>query len=196
MSTALEAQYKALTGEDPDKRWSPETLRKKVDEAKAEDAALNSDEEDVAGPSEEAKSGAPMSDDGKRLATEETPKAVKSGVKLDEHTMLVAKALELLIEVDEDWDDNRLRAEIQQAREGRADLQVKGAVPPAEMGDVNYDKATKADKEPEIPVTLEADYWAEEDKRTPAGTELNLPKSKATQLINEGKARRNDPLPG
>ena len=39
-----------------------------------------------------------------------------------------------------------MRGEIQMAREGRADLQVKGAIPPAEYSDVNYDPATKADK--------------------------------------------------
>jgi hypothetical protein len=203
--SAKVAQYKALTGKDADQRWSDETLQKKIDEAKAENDALNSSE-DVEGPSDVAKSGAPMSDEGKELQTEATPKAVKSKVLLDEHTLLQAKALELLIEVDEDWDDNRLRAEIQQAREGRADLQAKGAIPPAEMGNVNYDAATKKDKEPEIPVTLETDYWGgddtkahwptSDDNRIKAGTSLNMRKSEATKLIEQGKARRNDPLPG
>lgn len=211
--SALEAQYKELTGKDADARWSPDTLRRKVDEAKQENQPFGGKGDhdndgkaggakgvepigDVDGPSKEAKTGAPMSDEGQKLPTEDTPKAVKSGVKLDEHTMLIAKAQELLVEVDEDWDDDRLRAEIQMAREGRADLQVKGAVPPAGYGDVNYDSATKQDKEPEIPVTLEADYWDANENRISKGTNLNLRKSEASKLINEGKAKRNDPLPG
>lgn len=209
--SAKAAQYKALTGEDADKRWSDETLQRKIDEAKASENGnegpkgvepLDTPEE----ASKEAKSGAPMSDDGQKLSTEDTPKAVKSGVKLDEKTLLQAKALELLVEVDEDWDEERLRAEIQMAREGRPDLQVKGAVPPAGYGDVDFDAATKKDKEPEIPVTLETDYWggegtekhwtSSEDNRIKSGTNLNLPKSEATRLMSEGKAKRNDPLPG
>lgn len=191
--SSLKAQLDALGIED-DARWSDETRRRKIADATNHKGIEPLDPVD--GPSDAAKSGAPMTDDGKKLPTEATPKAAKSHVKLDEHTMLVAKALELLIEVDEDWDDNRLRAEIQQAREGRADLQAKGAIPPAKTGAVDYDSATRADKEPEIPVTLEADYWAAEDERTPAGSNINLRKSEATRLIDQGKAKRNDPLPG
>ena len=195
--SSLKAQAEAL-GIKVHGNWSDDTLRSKIEEAKQAQTGNEGVEtlEPAEGPSKEAQTGAPMSDDGKKLQTEATPKAVKSKVVLDEHTMLVAKALELLIEVDEDWDDARLRSEIQQAREGRADLQVKGAIPDAAMSDPNYDAATKKDKEPEIPITLEADYWDSEETRIPAGTNRNMRKSEATRLINEGKAKRNDPLPG
>lgn len=184
MSASLKAQYKALTGEDADSRWSDATLRKKVDDAKAEQGVTGADAE---GPSKEAASGAPVSDEGQELQTEPTPKALKSGLLLDEKTMLQAKAIELHVEVDPEWDEDRLRAEIQVAREGRADLQVKGAVPPAEYGDKNYDSATKQDKVVDgVEVELTRDYWVGEDDRRAAGTKITVTRDVARGLQAEG----------
>lgn len=138
---------------------------------------------DVPGPSKDAAAGAPVSDEGTTLKTEATPKAVKSGVKLDEKTLLQAKAIELHVEVDPEWNEDRLRAEIQIAREGRADLQVKGAVPSKGMGDVNYDSATKADKVVDgVEVTLKRDYWSAEDNRLKKGAKLTVTRVKAREL--------------
>ncbi len=182
--SSLKAQYKALTGEDADNRWSDETLRKKVDEAKAEQGVTGADAD---GPSKEAASGAPVSDDGKKLETEPTPKAAKSGLILDEKTMLQAKALELHVEVDPEWDEERLKGEIQIAREGRPDLQVKGAVPPAEMSDENYDPATKQDKVVDgVEVELTRDYWVGEDDRRSAGSKIMVTRENARKLQAEG----------
>ncbi|HTH11013.1 MAG TPA: hypothetical protein VMA55_15705 [Acidovorax sp.] len=184
MSASLKAQYKALTGDDADARWSDATLKKKVDEAKAEQGVSGGE---VDGPSKEAASGAPVSDEGDKLATEPTPKAVKSGVLLDEKTLLQAKAIELHVEVDPEWDEERLKAEIQIAREGRADLQVKGAVPPSELADENYDAATKQDKVVDgVEVELTRDYWFGEDDRKAAGSKIVVSRDKARELQTAG----------
>lgn len=47
-----------------------------------------------------------------------------------------------------------------------------------------------------IPLRLLYDTWASEGQRIPAGTVLDLPLKAAKLLISEGKAERNDPLPG
>ena len=137
-----------------DPRWSDTTLQARIDEKEADNEALGpggivpgSGVEDDTGPSKENIAGAAIDDKGKVLATEATPKAVKSGVGgLDEKGRLALKASQLNIMVDDKWDASRLRGEIQMARDGRADLQVKGAIPPAEWCDVNFDAGTKADK--------------------------------------------------
>lgn len=175
-----------------DDRWSDATLQAKIAAAQQSDGVTGAD---VDGPSKEAASGAPVSDDGAKLKTEATPKAVRSGVVLDEKTLLQAKAIELHIEVDPEWDEARLRAEIQIAREGRADLQVKGAVPPAEMGDPNYDSATKADKVVDgVEVKLERDYWSSEENRITKGTTITVARVKARELIANGVATRTDAI--
>lgn len=166
-------------GIDVNGRWSDETLQKKIDEAKAAKAAAAGNAGSNTGPSPAAAAGAPVADDGTQLKTEETPKASKAGVVIDAKTRLIITAEELNIEVDEDWDEARLRAEIQMAREGRADLQVKGAVPPAEMADVDYDPATKGDK---TEYTLIADYWDENGNRVPAGTNMAFDDKEALRL--------------
>lgn len=191
--SSLKSQAEAL-GINVNGNWSDDTLRKKIDEAKAKQG-IDITPGTNAGPSKAAAAGEPVSDEGDKLKTEDTPKAKKAGLVLDEKTLLQAKAIELNIEVDEDWDEDRLRAEIQMAREGRADLQVKGAVPPAEYADLDYDPATKNDKGG-TPVIIDNDYWDAEGVRHPAGTKMNLPKDQAERLIGEGKATRNDPLPG
>lgn len=192
MST-LKAQAEAL-GIKVHGNWSDETLQRKIDEAKAEsgpDLAPILNE----GPSAEAALGAPVSDEGEKLKSEATPKSIRSGLpSLDAKTRLIITAQELNVDVDEDWDEDRLRGEIQMAREGRGDLQVKGAVPPKEYSDENFDPMTRQSKTG-VPLILERDYWTEEDTRVAAGTEIYLPAGRAAELINKGVARRNDPLP-
>lgn len=181
-----------------DSRWSDTTLRQRIDEKKADNEAAGSAGiigGTADGPSEEAAKGVPVAGDGTKLKTEATPKAVESGFPdLNEKQRLMVTADVLHILVDPSWDENRIRAEIQQAREGRADLQVKGAVPPAEYGKVDFDPATAADKK-NTPVTLTHDYWENEDARRSAGAMLNLTRADALRLIAEGKAVRADPLP-
>ncbi|MEY9328247.1 hypothetical protein [Sinorhizobium fredii] len=46
------------------------------------------------------------------------------------------------------------------------------------------------------PVKLLYDTWADDEKRIPAGTVLDLPVEAAKKLIASGKAERADPLPG
>jgi hypothetical protein len=178
-----------------DSRWSDTTLSQKIDEKKADNKAAEGSGSDVAGPSEKAASGAAMSDDGKALKVEATPKAVHSNIPvLDEKTRLIITAQELNIIVDDKWDVNRLRGEIQMAREGRADLQVKGAVPPEGYGEVDYDAATKADKAG-TPVKLKRAYWNAAGDRVEPDTKLHLTKAEAQRLISAGVADRDDPLP-
>ena len=58
-------------------------------------------------------------------------------------------------------------------------------------------KAADAAKEKKlIPVKLKRDVWDDEGQRLPKGGEIDLPLEFAKQLIAEGKAERNDPLPG
>lgn len=198
MNSKLRAEAEDL-GITIDSRWSDTTLRQKIDEKKADNAAAGNagiigGTND--GPSKEAALGAPMSDEGKRLKVEATPKAVHSASLpfIDEKIRLIVKAEELNIVVDPDWDEARLRGEIQQAREGRADLQVKGAVPDAEASKVNSDPATQKDKQGDFPVVLTADYWPKADERLPAGTPMWMTKEEAKRLIAAGVAERNDPI--
>jgi hypothetical protein len=51
-------------------------------------------------------------------------------------------------------------------------------------------------KEKTTPIRLLYDMWADEEKRIPAGTVLDVPVATAKQLIVAGKAERADPLPG
>ncbi|WP_193378201.1 hypothetical protein [Sinorhizobium fredii] len=46
------------------------------------------------------------------------------------------------------------------------------------------------------PIRLLYDTWADDDKRIPAGTVLDVPVATAKELIANGKAERADPLPG
>jgi hypothetical protein len=193
MST-LKKQAEDL-GIEVNPRWSDETLKKKIDEAKEAQDDAKKDNAPFGGKGDHdgdgtpggsapplAQTGAPVADDGTPLKTEETPKATKAKVELDVKTRLTITAEELNIEVDEEWDEDRLRAEIQQAREGRADLQVKGAVPKPETAAVDYDPATRGDKEVKSPYTLLRDYWDEEGERIPAGTDLSFTDSEARRL--------------
>lgn len=190
--SSLKAQAEAL-GIKVHGNWSDDTLKAKIAEAKTAQG-VDIQPGNAAQPTALAASGAPVSDEGTKLATEATPKAVKAGIPdLDPIVRLTITAQELNIAIDPEWDEDRLRGEIQMAREGRADLQVKGAVPPAEYSDPDYDPATKADKTG-VPLILERDYWAGEDDRRAAGSEIHLPKAQAQELINKGVARRNDPL--
>jgi len=182
----LKEQAEAL-GIEVDNRWSEATLKAKIKEArdaKKDGGDAGHTGADVGGPSPAAAAGAPVADDGTQMTTEPTPKAVKSGVVLDEKTLLQAKAIELHVEVDPDWDETRLRAEIQMAREGRADLQVKGAVPGPDMGDANFDPATRQDKIVDgVEVTLKRDYWRGPDDRVAKGSTITVARTKARELL-------------
>ncbi|WP_037460679.1 hypothetical protein [Sinorhizobium fredii] len=56
--------------------------------------------------------------------------------------------------------------------------------------------APEAKAEKKAPVRLLYDTWADDEKRIPAGTLLDVPVSAAKELIAAGKAERADPLPG
>ncbi len=161
----------------------------------------------------------PRDDKGKELKTEETPKVIHETVSasgnrevdnnilpdMNVRSPLVIKANELNIRVDNEWSEDRLRAEIQAALEGHADWQVTGAIPPAEYGKLDYDPATQGEKR-NTPIALTHDIWVE-DKTDPSGTRrviadseegqnYRATKDEAKALLNAGKAKRNDPLPG
>ena len=152
----------------------------------------------------------PVDDKGNELQTEETPKVIHETVSasgnreidnnilpsMTERSPLVIKASQLGIRLDPEWDDSRIRAEIQAALEGRADWQVKGAVPPSEYGDLDYDAATQAEKRNDL--KLERDYWDDDgeggSRRVVAGSDLKADDETATKLLKSGAARRKDPL--
>lgn len=158
-----------------------------------------------------------LDDKGKELKTEETPKVIHETVsasgnrEIDNNIIpdqnarpyLVQKANELNIRVDPVWSEDRIRAEIQAALEGRADWQVKGAIPPKEYGKVDFDAATQGEKR-NTPITLTHDYWEDDDtggtRRVQAdsdeGRNYKATRKEAEKLLNAGKAKRNDPLPG
>ncbi|KQX20978.1 hypothetical protein ASD01_29630 [Ensifer sp. Root423] len=61
----------------------------------------------------------------------------------------------------------------------------------------DQNKAADAAKDKKlVPLKLLRDVWDEEGQRLPKGDEIELPLDFAKQLIAEGKAKRNDPLPG
>lgn len=51
-----------------------------------------------------------------------------------------------------------------------------------------------ADKQQTTPITLTAAYWPREDERVEAGETIEVTIETALKLIEEGKARRADPL--
>lgn len=54
--------------------------------------------------------------------------------------------------------------------------------------------AAKEQTEHTTPIELLADYWPEEDQRKPAGEVIDVTIPVAMKLIEEGKARRADPM--
>jgi len=56
--------------------------------------------------------------------------------------------------------------------------------------------AETAKAEKKAPIRLLYDTWADDEKRIPAGTVLEVPVSAAKELLANGKAERADPLPG
>lgn len=161
--------------------------------AKAESAAVAEgiyESGDAPGPSIEMAAGVPHLSDGSRATQEATPKAVHSGGVVitgtgddKELIFLLRKCAEYGILVDPKWDAGRLRGEIQMALEGRADLQVKGAVPSSAMGEEDYDPATKRNK---IPLKLNRDYWPAEDLKKAAGEKIQVSREEAERLITAG----------
>lgn len=118
---------------------------------------------------------------------------------------LKKQAEELGIIVDKRWSQARLQQEIDNAlaapsgnapavgAAGGQEIKPVFAAPvvdkPAE--DIGMDK-----KEKTTPVKLLYDTWMEADVRTPAGEIVDLPISKAKELIQQGKAIRADKFPG
>lgn len=151
--------------------------------------------------------GPAIGDDGKKLKTEETPKVIHETVSAEgareytnnvipdqsKRSPLVVQAEAYGIYVHPDWSDDRIRGELQMALEGRADLQVKGAVPPKDMGKEDYDAQTRAVK---VPVTLNGDFWDEDGNRHSKGSKMEMTTAEAKKLIASGAATRADPLPG
>lgn len=250
-------------GIEVDRRWSDDTLKRKIDEAKAEGDPANHEpaqSEETANDAGEGTRGdlvaerknadgrtnpvdfvkntdpgpgnpdqraidpktltdakpvaepqivadKAIDNDGNEMKTEETPKVVHETVTASgnrevtnntipdqsQRSPLVIAAEAIGIMVDPSWDDNRLRGEMQMALEGRGDLQIKGAIPPKEMGDEGYDTSTRAAK---VPVKLNADYWDKDGNRHSKDDEVDLDTSEAKRLIGSGAASRNDPLPG
>ncbi|RYG42976.1 hypothetical protein EON79_17880 [bacterium] len=141
--------------------------------------------------------------DGNKMQTEETPKVIHETVSVatreitnnvipdqNKRPPLVIAAEAMGIMVDPDWSEDRLKAELQQSLEGRADLQVKGAVPKLTMSD--NEVLAKA----RVPVELTADWWDEDGTRHSAGSAPeNISRDDAQKLLDEGKAKRTDPLP-
>lgn len=99
---------------------------------------------------------------------------------------LKAQAEELGIKVDGRWSEDRLQQEID----------AKLASDPLDH-DGNGKKGGSKPKPETLTVFLDYDTWVN-DVRIKADPETPqpLPYDRAKQLLNEGKARRADPLPG
>lgn len=118
---------------------------------------------------------------------------------------LKKQAEELGITVDKRWSEARLQQEIDKAlaapAAGNAVVGAAGGeqiipptspnVPDKPAEDIGIDK-----KEKTTPVKILYDTWMEADVRTPAGSVVDLPISKAKELIEQGKAVRADKFPG
>lgn len=147
----------------------------------------------------------PFDDEGNKLSTEETPKVIHETrsaasreitnntlADMSDRDPLVIQAQTMGIYVDPSWSRDRLRREIHMAGLGRADLQVKGAIP-----NETFDAPTVGDVSAGgTPVSLTRDYWDEDGTRHAAGTLIHLPSKEARRLINSGVASREDKLPG
>lgn len=111
------------------------------------------------------------------------------------------QAEELGITIDKGWSEAQLQEQIDLALAAPAHNPPGGEqiippiAPPSEAhkpaDDIGMDK-----KEKTTPVKLLYDTWLEADVRTPAGEVVELPLSKAKELIAAGKADRADKLPG
>ncbi|MBX5206693.1 hypothetical protein [Rhizobium sp. NZLR11] len=118
-------------------------------------------------------------------------------------TDLEKQAAELGIKVDKRWSDERLQQEIDKTlaapaagQENPQEMKPAYPVNPAQpvnepAHDIGMDK-----KEKTTPVKLLYDTWLEADVRTPAGEVVDLPLSKAKEMISQGKAARADKFPG
>jgi hypothetical protein len=171
-------------------RAATKAIEEEASRASAAAAAEIYDVGNDPGPSLEAAAGVPLLPDGSKAKREATPKAIHSGDVVISGTgadkeliFLLRKCGELGILIDPKWDANRLRGEIQMALEGRADLQVKGAVPSAEMGQEDYDPATRKHK---IPLKLNRDYWPAEDLKKAAGEKIEVDREEAKRLMDAG----------
>ena len=71
--------------------------------------------------------------------------------------------------------------------EGAPPPAVEGATPGPTPSPILADLETKA-SEKKVEVRLKFDYWPEEGVREEAGTTVSVPRSKAKQLISQGKA--------
>jgi hypothetical protein len=131
---------------------------------------------------------------------------------------LKKQAEELGITVDKRWSEARLQQEIDKAlaapTPGAADAGLQNApatapavgaaggeqiIPPSAPPST-ADKPVKSigmdKKEKTTPVKILYDTWMEAYVRTPAGSVVDLPISKAKELIEQGKAVRADKFPG
>lgn len=142
-----------------------------------------------------------------RLPRAETPKIVHETVSafsreitdnvipdMAARAPLVRRAEEVGIHVDPSWEEKRIRAEIQMALEGRADLQVRGAVPPGKWGSLDYDAATAGQKTG-VGIRLKKDFWDDDGKRVRANAVVTLDRDRAREMLDSGAAERIDPLP-
>lgn len=128
---------------------------------------------------------------------------------------LVERATALGIDVDGRWSNERLQQEIQQKEAAQANNEASSATenatpapvvsdpdaPPPEVVGVTPGPTPTSLVKSEPPkanekkakVVLKVDYWPEEDKRIKAGETIELPVSKAREMILAQKAEQ--PLP-
>jgi hypothetical protein len=128
---------------------------------------------------------------------------------------LVERATALGIDVDGRWSNERLQQEIQQKEAAQANNEAGSATenatpapvvsdpdaPPPEVVGVTPGPTPTSLVKSEPPkanekkakVVLKVDYWPEEDKRIKAGETIELPVSKAREMILAQKAEQ--PLP-
>jgi hypothetical protein len=112
-------------------------------------------------------------------------------------------AEDLVIKVPGNWGDKRIQEEIDKVLSASANgenagngehLNTSFAPTPdrnAPVPEIGMNKREKT-----VPVKLLYDAWLEADVRTPAGEVVDLPMSKAKELLAAGKAERADRLPG
>ncbi|MEK1908175.1 MAG: hypothetical protein AAAB13_20575 [Pseudomonas sp.] len=117
------------------------------------------------------------------------------------------QAEELGIAIDKNWTEAELQQQIDNVLAAPNQIQdpatgaaggeeiIPPSAPPSTANkpvkSIGIDK-----KEKTTPVRILYDTWMEADVRTPAGEVVDLPISKAKELIEQGKAVRADKFPG
>lgn len=169
-------QEAADLGLTVDGRWSDETLKQKIDEAKE---ARDSKDRDISNPDDK-----PAATDVKSVDTSDAKDVAAVGAMRVETSQEIRQreAGEQVEPVPEDPKEaHKVAAENAKAQEAAPEFSTDGI---------------EASKEQTFPVRLLFDWWDGQGNRHSRNDVVNVNINDALKLIEERKAERADPLPG